>query len=55
MQEAASTYGLNRWQRFTTVEVPASMHSLIWNSMMSFGGGWFFVAQRGYFRDEQGY
>ena len=27
MQEAASTYGLNRWQRFTTVEVPASMHS----------------------------
>ena len=45
MQEAASTYGLNRWQRFRTVEVPASMHSLIWNSMMSFGGGWFFVAQ----------
>ena len=45
MQEAASTYGLNRWQRFATVEVPASMHSLIWNSMMSFGGGWFFVAQ----------
>ena len=45
MQEAASTYGLNRWQRFMTVEVPASMHSLIWNSMMSFGGGWFFVAQ----------
>ena len=27
------------------VEVPASMHSLIWNSMMSFGGGWFFVLQ----------
>ena len=45
MQEAASTYGLNRWQRFRTVELPASAHSLIWNSMMSFGGGWFFVAQ----------
>jgi NitT/TauT family transport system permease protein len=45
LQEAASTYGLNRWQRFTTLEVPASMLSLIWNSMMSFGGGWFFVAQ----------
>ncbi|MGA2052822.1 MAG: ABC transporter permease subunit [Opitutales bacterium] len=44
LQEAATTYGLNRWQRFATVEVPASMHSLIWNSMMSFGGGWFFVA-----------
>lgn len=45
MQEAASTYGLGRWQRFRTVELPASAHSLIWNSMMSFGGGWFFVAQ----------
>jgi NitT/TauT family transport system permease protein len=45
MQEAASTYGLTPWQRFKTVELPASAHSLIWNSMMSFGGGWFFVAQ----------
>lgn len=45
MQEAASTYGLSPWQRFRTVELPASTHSLIWNSMMSFGGGWFFVAQ----------
>ena len=45
MQEAASTYGLSRWQRFRTVELPTSAHSLIWNSMMSFGGGWFFVAQ----------
>ncbi len=45
MQEAATTYGLTRWQRFTTLELPASAHSLIWNSMMSFGGGWFFVAQ----------
>ncbi len=45
MQEAASGYGLSRWQRFRTLELPASAHSLIWNSMMSFGGGWFFVAQ----------
>ena len=45
MQEAASTYGLSPWQRFRTLELPASSHSLIWNSMMSFGGGWFFVAQ----------
>ncbi|HTT10739.1 MAG TPA: ABC transporter permease subunit [Burkholderiaceae bacterium] len=45
MQEAASSCGLTRWQRFRTVDLPASMHSLIWNSMLSFGGGWFFVAQ----------
>ena len=45
MQEAASGYGLSRWQRFRTLELPASAYSLIWNSMRSFGGGWFFVAQ----------
>jgi NitT/TauT family transport system permease protein len=45
MQEAAQNFGLSRWQRFRTLELPASTHSLIWNSMMSFGGGWFFVAQ----------
>ena len=45
LEEAASTYGLTRWQRFRTLELPASAHSLIFNSMMSFGGGWFFVVQ----------
>ncbi|HTS21024.1 MAG TPA: ABC transporter permease subunit [Casimicrobiaceae bacterium] len=45
LQEAASVYKLNRWQRFTKVELPFSAIGLIWNSMMSFGGGWFFVAQ----------
>ena len=45
LREAATNFRLSRWQRFETLEVPSSMHSLIWNSMMSFGGGWFFVAQ----------
>jgi len=45
LQEAASVYGMNRWQRFTNVELPSSAIGLMWNSMMSFGGGWFFVAQ----------
>ncbi|HXX84738.1 MAG TPA: ABC transporter permease subunit [Casimicrobiaceae bacterium] len=45
LEEAASVYDLNRWQRFTKVEVPSSAIGLMWNSMMSFGGGWFFVAQ----------
>ncbi|HUL96686.1 MAG TPA: ABC transporter permease subunit [Usitatibacter sp.] len=44
-REAARVYRLNPWQRFTLVELPASSIGLIWNSMMSFGGGWFFVAQ----------
>ena len=45
LQEAASVYKLNRWQRFTRLELPSSVIGLMWNSMMSFGGGWFFVAQ----------
>jgi len=45
LNEAATNFRLSAWQRFGTLEVPSSMHSLIWNSMMSFGGGWFFVAQ----------
>jgi NitT/TauT family transport system permease protein len=45
LQEAARVYRLNPWQRITTVELPSSAISLVWNSMMSFGGGWFFVAQ----------
>jgi len=43
--EAARVYRLSWWQRFGKVELPASAIGLMWNSMMSFGGGWFFVAQ----------
>jgi NitT/TauT family transport system permease protein len=45
LREAASVFKLGRWQVFRKVELPASAIGLIWNSMMSFGGGWFFVAQ----------
>ena len=45
LQEVATVYRMNRWQRFTKVELPSSAIGLMWNSMMSFGGGWFFVAQ----------
>ena len=44
LDEAAALYRLPRWQRFTRLEVPAAMIGLVWNAMMSFGGGWFFVA-----------
>ena len=45
LQEVATVYKMNRWQRFTKLELPSSAIGLMWNSMMSFGGGWFFVAQ----------
>jgi NitT/TauT family transport system permease protein len=44
LDEAATLYQLSYWQRFTQLEVPSAMIGLIWNAMMSFGGGWFFVA-----------
>ncbi|RMG63345.1 MAG: ABC transporter permease subunit [Chloroflexi bacterium] len=43
-QEMARMFRLSRWQYFTKVEAPNSMIGLTWNTMMSFGGGWFFVA-----------
>lgn len=42
--EALRLYRLSAWQRFTHFELPAGMIPLVWNGMMSFGGGWFFLA-----------
>ena len=42
--EAGALYRLSYWQRFTKIEIPAGMIPLMWNAMMSFGGGWFFLA-----------
>jgi NitT/TauT family transport system permease protein len=44
MQEAATVYRFSWWQRFRWVELPFSTIGLIWNSMMSMAGGWFFLA-----------
>lgn len=41
--EAAEIYRLNFWQRFWTVELPSGVIGLIWNSVMSVAGGWFFL------------
>src|SRR6202020_1319125 len=44
LDEMATLYRLSAWERFTRLELPASMIGLVWNGMMSFGGGWFFLA-----------
>ena len=41
--EMAALYRLSGWQRFTTIDLPNGMIGLVWNGMMSFGGGWFFL------------
>lgn len=43
LDEASRNLRLSRWQRFWRVDVPSGMIPLVWNGMMSFGGGWFFL------------
>ena len=42
LDEAARVLRLTKWQRFWKLDVPNGMIPLVWNGMMSFGGGWFF-------------
>jgi NitT/TauT family transport system permease protein len=42
-QDAATAYRFTWWQRLKWVELPFSMMGLVWNSMMSMAGGWFFL------------
>jgi NitT/TauT family transport system permease protein len=41
--EASRVYRLNPWQRFWTLELPSGVIGLVWNSVMSVAGGWFFL------------
>src|SRR6201996_1385151 len=43
LQEAAVSFHLSAWQRFWKLEVPFAVPGLVWNTMMSMSGGWFFV------------
>ncbi len=43
LKEAASVFKLNTWLKFKTLEVPFATISFVWNSMMSWAGGWFFL------------
>ena len=43
LDEAARLYRFSTWQRFTQLELPFSAIGLVWNSMMSVAGGWFFL------------
>ena len=43
LREAAIIYRFGRWQRFLELDLPFSTIGLVWNSMMSVAGGWFFL------------
>jgi NitT/TauT family transport system permease protein len=42
-REVATAYHFTWWERLTWVELPFSTIGLVWNSMMSMAGGWFFL------------
>ena len=41
--EVAESFRFNPWLRFRMVELPFAMRALIWNSLLSWAGGWFFL------------
>lgn len=43
LREAADIMRLNWWTRMRNLELPFGAIALIWNSMMSWAGGWFFL------------
>ena len=43
LREASDVFLLSPWMRFWQLEVPFALPGLIWNTMMSMSGGWFFV------------
>lgn len=50
LREAAAVFRLNPWLRFKTLELPFASTGLLWNSVMSWAGGWFFLMASETFR-----
>jgi NitT/TauT family transport system permease protein len=43
LSEATAIYRYSRWQRLVQLELPYAAIGLVWNSIMSVAGGWFFL------------
>ena len=43
LDEVSREFGLSPWRRFIRLELPFAIPALVWNTMMSMSGGWFFV------------
>jgi NitT/TauT family transport system permease protein len=43
LREATDIYRFSRWQRFIELELPYGVIGLVWNSIVSVAGGWFFL------------
>ncbi len=45
LREAAETFGARGWLRFRKVLFPATVNRLVYNSVLSWTGGWFFLVE----------
>jgi NitT/TauT family transport system permease protein len=45
VREAADTFGLRGWLRFRRLFFPATVNRLVYNSVLSWTGGWFFLVE----------
>jgi NitT/TauT family transport system permease protein len=43
LREVAAIFRFNWWQKLRWLELPYATMGLVWNSMMSMAGGWFFL------------
>jgi NitT/TauT family transport system permease protein len=43
LEEVCQQFHLSPWRRFWKLELPFATPALVWNTMMSMSGGWFFV------------
>ncbi|CAN8071036.1 unnamed protein product [Agarophyton chilense] len=43
LQDVSKTFRLSPWKRFWVLELPAGAIGLVWNSIISVAGGWFFL------------
>jgi NitT/TauT family transport system permease protein len=43
LREATGVFRFSAWQRFWQLELPYAAIGLVWNSMVSVAGGWFFL------------
>jgi ABC-type nitrate/sulfonate/bicarbonate transport system permease component len=43
LDDVARQFGFSPWRRFVRLELPFAIPGLVWNTMMSMSGGWFFV------------
>ena len=43
LEDVSSSFHMSGWQRFWKLEVPFATPGLVWNTMLSMSGAWFFI------------